>query len=132
MTGCKFNDLSRSPSVIANELRRALIDIGVSFSTGIPCGILRRVIDVCINDSRIVHVGVNRESEAIGVAVGAYLARHKPLLYMQNSGLFAASNDISSLVIPYGIPLLMIVTLRGCGNEDAPQHLANGEATKQY
>jgi len=49
---------------------------------------------------------------------------------MQNSGLFAASNDIASLVVPYRIPLLLLVSYRGCAGEDAVQHLVTGRGTE--
>lgn len=50
---------------------------------------------------------------------------------MQNSGFFAASNDIASLLIPYEIPIFFIVSYRGCKGEDAVQHLITGKATEE-
>ncbi len=131
MSNSQFNDLNRSASSTSGRIQQALVEAEINFATGVPCGVLRRVIDYLVCDERVQHVIVNRESEAIGVATGAYLAGRRPIVYMQNSGLFAASNDISSLLIPYRVPLLMIVTLRGDEGEDAPQHLVNGAATTQ-
>lgn len=124
-----FNDLSGSTSPVANQLAMALLDVGVDFSSGVPCGVLRRIISFLIEDERIRHVIVNRESEAVGVAVGAYLAGRTPVVYMQNSGLFTVLNDVSSLLMPYEVPILNIVSFRGCNGEDAPQHIVNGRIT---
>ena len=106
------------------------MESGFDFATGVPCGVLKHIIKKLKEDRRVRHVSVNRESEAVGVAAGAYLAGKKPLVYMQNSGLFAASNDIASLLIPYKIPVFFVISFRGCRGEDAVQHLVTGGATK--
>jgi sulfopyruvate decarboxylase TPP-binding subunit len=49
----------------------------------------------------------------------------------QNSGLFSASNDIASLLIPYRMPIFFVVSYRGCEGEDAVQHLTTGRATER-
>jgi sulfopyruvate decarboxylase TPP-binding subunit len=64
------------------------------------------------------------------LAAGAYFGGKTPVVYMQNSGLFAASNDIASLLVPYEIPVFFVVSYRGCGDEDAAQHLTTGGATE--
>src|SRR3989338_3640306 len=83
-----------------------------------------------MEDVDIYHVPATRESEAVGIAAGAYLAGINPVVYMQNSGLFDSSNDIASLLIPYKIPIFLSVTWRGCPGEGAPQHFVTGKATK--
>jgi len=126
-----FNSLSRKSSEKAELLHRIFKAHGINFATGIPCGVLRDVIDNLLSDSEIQHVSVNRESEAIGIAAGAYLSGKIPIVYMQNSGLFASSNDIASLIIPYRIPMFFVVSYRGCKGEDAVQHFVTGQATEQ-
>ncbi|MBU6231226.1 MAG: hypothetical protein KGI50_05700 [Patescibacteria group bacterium] len=125
-----FNALNGKGSERADRLHRFLMESGFDFATGVPCGVLKHIIANLVGDKRVCHVPANRESEAIGLAAGAYLAGKKPLVYMQNSGLFAASNDIASLLVPYGIPALMLISYRGCEGEDAVQHLTTGHATE--
>lgn len=125
------DDLVKDTSEKARLLHQALRRNGINFATGVPCGVLKQVIQNLIGDPAIVHLPANRESEAVGIAVGAYLAGRKPIVYMQNSGFFAASNDIASLMIPYQIPTLFIVSYRGCAGEDAVQHQATGKATER-
>lgn len=126
----KFNTLNGQKSKKADNLHDLFKAKGVDFATGVPCGVLKYIIRNFSNDKSILHVPVNRESEAIGVAAGAYLSGRRPVVYAQNSGLFAASNDIASLLIPYEIPVFFVISYRGCKGEDAVQHLVTGQATE--
>lgn len=102
---------------------------GINFATGVPCGVQKYIIEKLSTDSKITHLVATKESEAIGVAAGAYLAGKSPVIYMQNSGLLNSINDITSLLIAYRIPILFSVTWRGAPGEDAPQHFINGQST---
>lgn len=126
-----FNDLSKSGNQKAGRLHQSLKRHGVNFATGVPCGVLCHIINNLVNDKSIMHVLANRESEAVGISAGAYLSGKCPVVYMQNSGLFASSNDIASLLIPYKMPILFVVTYRGCEGEDAVQHFVTGRATEK-
>jgi len=126
-----FNVLDGEKSKKADRLHRAIKKEGVDFATGVPCGVLRHIIRNISDDQSVLHIPANRESEAVGIAAGAYLAGKTPLAYMQNSGLFGASNDIASLLIPYEIPIFFIVSYRGCEDDDAIQHLTTGGATER-
>ncbi len=125
-----FNTLDGKRSAKADQMHRLFLELGVDFATGVPCGALRHIIKNFNNDATILHIPANRESEAVGLAAGAYLAGKTPVIYMQNSGLFAASNDIASLLVPYEIPIFFTVSYRGCAGEDAVQHLTTGRATE--
>jgi len=126
-----FNDMELKSSLKADSLHRLLLAVGVNFATGVPCGVLRYLIHNILKDDRITHISVNRESEAVGIAAGAYLCGKSPIVYMQNSGLFSASNDIASLLIPFEIPILFVVSYRGIDGETAPQHFSTGRATEK-
>lgn len=125
-----FNTSKKERSKKANQMHGAFLELGVNFATGVPCGVLRHIIKNFSDDIRILHIPANRESEAVGLAAGAYLAGRIPVVYMQNSGLFTASNDIASLLIPYEIPIFFVVSYRGCVGEDAIQHLTTGRTTE--
>lgn len=125
-----FNTLAGERSEKADRLHQLLIEEGVNFASGVPCGVLRHIIRNFDNDEAVLHVPANRESEAVGLAAGAYFGGKTPLVYMQNSGLFVASNDIASLLVPYEIPVFFVVSYRGCEGEDAVQHLTTGRATE--
>lgn len=126
-----FNVMDGERSAKADQLHRLFREFGVDFVSGVPCGVLRHIIKNFNDDTAILHIPANRESEAVGLAAGAYLAGKTPVVYMQNSGLFAASNDIASLLVPYKIPIFFVVSYRGCEGEDAVQHLTTGRATER-
>jgi phosphonopyruvate decarboxylase len=46
---------------------------------------------------------------------------------MQNSGLGTSLNALASLSLMYGLPVLLVVTWRGHGGKDAPEHILMGE-----
>jgi sulfopyruvate decarboxylase subunit alpha len=54
-----------------------------------------------------------REEEAFGVAAGLYLGGKLPAVMLQSSGLGNSLNAITSLLIPYQIPALMVISMRG-------------------
>lgn len=100
------------------------------FVTGLPCGELREFIRASDEDRETPHIPATNERESVGVAAGAWLGGKQPVLYMQNSGLFEASNDIGSLIIPSKIPAIFVVSWRGAPGETATQHLVTGDSTK--
>ena len=66
----------------------------------------------------------------MGIAAGAYFAGEPHLLLMQNHGLFGAINGIVSLAQLYGIPLCMLIALRGHWGEPCPWHTRGGIVTE--
>src|SRR5262249_46110429 len=70
-----------------------------------------------------------REDVAVGLAAGAWLGGRRPAVIMQNSGLGTSLNALASLSLMYGLPSLLIVTWRGFGGRDAPEHILTGEIT---
>jgi sulfopyruvate decarboxylase subunit alpha len=54
-----------------------------------------------------------REEEALGIAAGLYLGGARPALMMQSSGLGNTLNALGSLLIPYQIPALFLISMRG-------------------
>jgi sulfopyruvate decarboxylase alpha subunit len=54
-----------------------------------------------------------REEEALGIAAGLYLGGGRPAVLMQSSGVGTTLNALGSLLIPYQIGVMMIVSMRG-------------------
>jgi sulfopyruvate decarboxylase subunit alpha len=61
------------------------------------------------------------------MAAGAYLAGKKAAVLMQNSGLGVCYNALASLNEIYEIPALIVVSWRGEGGKDAPEHIRMGK-----
>ena len=49
----------------------------------------------------------------------------------QNSGLGPMVNPLTSLNLIYKIPVFLLITWRGEGGKDAPEHLIMGQITQQ-
>jgi sulfopyruvate decarboxylase subunit alpha len=58
-----------------------------------------------------------REEEAFGIAAGLYLGGARPTVMLQSSGLGNSLNALTSLLLPYQIPVLVIVSMRGDAGE---------------
>jgi sulfopyruvate decarboxylase subunit alpha len=101
-----------------------LVAAGIDFFTGVPCSLVAPVIAEL--EHRGLYHGETREDAALGVAAGAYLGGRLPMVVMQNSGLGVSLNALGSLHILYRVPVLLLVTWRGYGGTDAPEHLVMG------
>jgi sulfopyruvate decarboxylase subunit alpha len=104
---------------------QAMQDVGVNFFTGVPDSILGGIIAELM--IRGVYIPAVREDEAVGMAAGAYMAGKVPAVLMQNSGLGTCLNTLMSLNLIYRQPCLLIVSWRGQGGNDAPEHRVMGE-----
>jgi sulfopyruvate decarboxylase subunit alpha len=58
-----------------------------------------------------------REEEAFGIAAGLYLGGAKPTVMLQSSGLGNSLNALTSLLLPYRIPALIVISMRGDAGE---------------
>lgn len=92
-----------------------------------PCSLLKNAITIL--EGRRDYVSAVREDVAIGLASGAALAGSKAAVWMQNSGLGVSVNALASLNLLYEIPVLLVVSWRGCG-PDAPEHALSGAITR--
>lgn len=99
------------------------------FFTGVPCSIFKDVINYLLANPNIPYIAATREDEALGVATGAYLAGKKPVVLMQNSGLGSSISALTSLVLLYEIPILLLISWRGYQGKDAPEHIIMGKST---
>ncbi|MFH0770759.1 MAG: thiamine pyrophosphate-binding protein [Candidatus Peregrinibacteria bacterium] len=86
--------------------------MGFDFIVGVPCSSLKQFIEDLQKDTMIDYVPAPREDTAVALAVGAYFCGKKPLVFLQNSGLGHIVNIVSSLLIPYDIPLHFMITMR--------------------
>lgn len=111
-----------------------LIRHGSSFFSGVPDSLLKSFCAYVTDhvDSQH-HIIAANEGNAIGLAVGNYLATGNiPVVYMQNSGEGNAINPLLSLADEevYRIPLLLVIGWRGEPSvHDEPQHVKQGKVT---
>lgn len=104
----------------------AVRELGSDLYTGVPCSYLGAFISYASDSGKIQYTAMTNEGDAIGLAVGSYLAGRLAIVLLQNSGLGNCVNPLTSLAMPYEIPMLLFVSHRGEGGRDAPQHLVMG------
>ncbi len=89
----------------------------------------RRLIELCHADRSLSTVVLTSEEEGIGLAAGAWLGGERAALLMQSSGV---GNCVNALTLGSncGLPLLMLVTMRGEWGEFNPWQIPMGQATE--
>ena len=111
--------------LLADELRR----LGATRIVGVPCSYLTPLINEFSGDAK--YVAASSEGEAIGIAAGAYLGGVElPCVLMQNSGLGNAINPLTSLALPYKIPMLLVIGYRNSDGHGPPQHSVMAASTE--
>lgn len=101
----------------------------INFVASVPCVNLQQLLDLIDADLRIIHIPVTREEEGVGICAGASMGGRRPALLMQNSGLGNSINALASFDFLYGIPLLMIISHRGCDGEPIVGQMPMGRLT---
>ena len=83
----------------------------------VPDNVLTPLIRGIAADNYFLSVGATREDEAVGTATGAYMAGLRSAVMMQTSGFALIANALASLVVPYQIPAILVITERGTMGE---------------
>lgn len=117
--------------IAASVLADALAATGCRIASGVPCSHLAGLIRELEDDVRFHYVPAANEGAALAIAGGTWLAGGVPAVLLQNSGLGNLVNPLASLSAPYGIPVLLLVSMRGHPDpeRDEPQHRLMGART---
>ncbi len=92
---------------------QTLKDNDVRLVTYVPDNVLTPLIDGVTTDNYFMPVNATREDEAIGTVAGAWMGGMKGVVMMQTSGFALIANALASLVVPYQIPAILVVSERG-------------------
>ena len=71
-----------------------------------------------------------REEEAFGIAAGLDLGGARPTVMLQSSGLGNSLNALTSLLGPYKIPALVVISMRGDAGEWNDAQVPMGRAVR--
>ena len=102
---------------------------GVDFVVSVPCINLKEIFPMIDDDPTMIHIPVTREEEGVGICAGAYMGGRIPAMLMQNSGLGNSINALASLNNLFHIPLLLIMSHRGCEGETICAQYPMGQMT---
>ncbi|HYB10693.1 MAG TPA: thiamine pyrophosphate-binding protein [Alphaproteobacteria bacterium] len=118
---------------VAHDWARDALDVlrnyGVTQVATVPDAGLTRLLDLIRDERTMRLVTLTSEEEGVGLVSGAWLGGGRSALLMQSSGV---GNCINTLSLPSlcGIPLLMIVTMRGEWGEFNPWQVPMGQAVR--
>jgi sulfopyruvate decarboxylase alpha subunit len=85
----------------------------VKLVTYVPDNVLLPLIKLLHADPYFTVMTPAREEEAVAIVTGAYMAGMRGITLMQTSGFATIPNALASLVCPFQIPLVMMVSERG-------------------
>ncbi len=85
----------------------------VRLVTYIPDNVLSPLIRAVHDDRWFRAICPAREEEAVGIVAGASMAGLRGIVLMQTSGFATLPNALASLVVPYQLPVLMMISERG-------------------
>jgi sulfopyruvate decarboxylase TPP-binding subunit len=95
----------------------------VKLVTYVPDNVLLPLIKLLHADPYFTVMTPAREEEAVAIVTGAYMAGMRGITLMQTSGFATIPNALASLVCPFQIPLVMMVSERGTLGEFQQQSL---------
>jgi sulfopyruvate decarboxylase subunit alpha len=105
--------------------------IGSRHVVYVPDNPLSHVLGLIDRDFPDVRATVaTREEEAFGIAAGLYLGGARPTVLLQSSGLGNSLNALTSLLIPYQIPALIVISMRGDAGEWNAAQVPMGRAVR--
>jgi phosphonopyruvate decarboxylase len=117
-----------SPAIAPDDLLGELRRRGFDLFAGVPCSLVKDLLACLAAQREVPYVAAAKEDSALGVAAGAVMAGRRPVVVMQNSGLGVSINALLSLHQLYDLPVLLLITWRGHGGHDAPEHVLMGPA----
>jgi sulfopyruvate decarboxylase subunit alpha len=109
------------------EFCKLLKNKGFNFFSSVPCSYLGPIIKSLSECDDYQYIPATREDEALGIAAGAYMGGKKPVVLMQNSGLGNSIDTLTSLILLYKFPILLIISWRGYEENDYPEHFLMGK-----
>src|ERR1700730_13121681 len=114
-----------SSSNVARDIAQELAGCGVKLGASLPDNWLIDLITTIEEDTRFVHVRVNREESAIGLCSGAYMGALGSAALMGASGFMTVVYAITKINYTYEIPLFLVLTLRGAVGYHHKPHIFN-------
>lgn len=99
-----------SAKLLVNEMKAA----GISLVVSLPDNGLCEVYLLTRDDPYFRLVPVTNEGEGVAIAAGAWLGGKRSIMVMESSGLRVASEALARLGLGFGIPVLLLMSYRGC------------------
>ena len=93
----------------------------------VPDNVVAPIIRCFEADAAVTTVSCTREEEGVGIVAGGLLGGTRGALLMQTSGFGNCPNALGSLILPYQLPLVMVISGRGELKEFNPAQRGMGQ-----
>ena len=97
----------------ASKVVQSLKAQGVTHVIALPDSETRHMYDALVREPSIAMIPIAREGEAICIAAGLWIAGKKPIVMIQNAGLFESGDALRGMGIGVNQPLVMFIGYRG-------------------
>ncbi len=102
-------EISLSPSAIIEQFKKN----DVTHIVWLPDTETNFMYNQIISDDDLSLVPICREGESMPIAAGLWIGGKKPVVLIQNTGMFEAGDSIRGMGLDLGIPMVMVVGYRG-------------------
>ena len=102
-------ELRLTPRPILSQLNKN----GVTHIVWLPDSETNFMYQQMVADSTLTLVPVCREGESMAIAAGLWVGGKKPVVLIQNTGLFESGDSVRGLGLDINFPLVMMIGYRG-------------------
>ena len=99
---------------------------GIKLVASLPDDWIAELIKTVEEDSRFLHVPVNREESAVALCSGAFFSNTPAVALMGASGLMTCVYAITKINYTYEIPMVFVISFRGEQGDTAKYQVSNG------
>ena len=104
-----MSDPRLTPGAVLNELHKNR----VTHVVWLPDTETNFMFDRMAGDPALQIVPVCREGEAMPIAAGLWVGGKRPVVMIQNTGLFESGDSVRGLALDIGLPVVLMIGYRG-------------------
>ena len=101
------------PSLTPQAILGQLNANGVTHVVWLPDSETNFMYEKLVADPSLHLVPVRREGESMAIAAGLWVGGKKPVVLIQNTGLFESGDSVRGLTLDVNFPLVMMIGYRG-------------------
>ena len=96
----------------ADAVVKILIELGITHVVWLPDSVMGPWETALAQSKKLTLVRVSREGEAWAIAAGLHLGGKRPLVMIQNTGLFESGDALRNVLFDLGLPLVAVIGYR--------------------
>jgi sulfopyruvate decarboxylase subunit alpha len=100
---------AHATSIPAQQLLDAIAAAGVTHVITVPDTHMKSLLDLLAKQDAAGLLTVCTEDEAIGINAGLFIAGHRPMMLIQNNGLYACVNTLKAIALDAQVPTVMLI-----------------------